>query len=427
MRNKGRGFTKHHRLGIILFSVIGMVLLLAACSSNSEPVQGTLTTQDFGTALRDSALDVAAPQGGTGAVVVGWTKGSLDGVNKGFDDAFIRKYDGGVVWAQQFGTRAFDSAGDVAVTRTGISYVVGQTNGALGFKVGNFDAFLRKYDANGVVQWTRQFGTTAQDVSMDVTLDNSGNIYALSDDSNTNFTIRKFNPSGTLLQTITNSTTNVSNPTALAVDSTGNIYVLTKFFTGTTDVARLFKYNSAGTLVASPTVFAGVDFTEVYDLVVDSNNNLYFSVTDNRPNRGSYVRKVNNAGATLWTANIEPETGGTSTDSVPQALALGSQGNVTVAGYTFGVYTGFTDAESSDIFVLQLNGATGARVWTRQFGGNGFDQSFGVAVSDAVYVTGFSNSNPNFVGDTNYCNCFEYDAFLAQLNPSNGAIIGIDQ
>jgi Beta-propeller repeat len=402
-------------LGVLL-----LVGLLAACSS--EGVQGTLTRQDFGTANNDVANDVAAPKSGVGAVVVGRTYGALDGVNKGDADAFIRRYDGGVVWAQQFGTRAYDEATDVAVTSAGISYVLGYTEGALGFKVGGFDVFLRKYDAAGVVQWTRQFGTTGFDSPRDVTLDGSGNIYVLGQDSGTNFKIRKFNASGTLLLTINNSTVGVSDAPALTLDSTGNLYVLTRFNTGTTFVARLFKYNSAGTLLASPTVFAGVGDVNPYDLTVDSSNNLYLSVYDSGLNRGGFIRKINNAGATLWTQRIEPAATGAS--SLPLALAVGSQGNVNVTGYAFGTYPGFTNAGGPDIFVMQLNGATGARFWTRQIGGNYDDVGTGIAVSDSVYVAGYSTSNPNLLGDAAYGG---YDAFLAQFNPNGGALLGIDQ
>jgi Beta-propeller repeat len=410
---------KHFKVMNFLLFILGISFLLAACSS--EPVQGTLTRQDFGTANQDTALDVAAPKGGVGAVVVGLTNGALDGVNKGGFDAFIRKYDGGVVWAQQFGTRGTDFARDVAVTNTGISYVVGETDGALGFKVGGRDVFLRKYDANGVVQWTRQFGTTGFDDSRDVALDSSGNVYVLSRDSDSKFRIRKFNASGTLLLTITNTTVGVF-PAALAVDSTGTIFVLTQFAPSSTQFARLFKYNSAGTLVASPNVFAAVSFITPTDLIVDSSNNLYFSVRDSGLNRGAFVRKVNNVGVILWTQRIEPAA--TGAVSFPNALALDAQGNVNVTGPTTGAYPGFTNAGSTDIFVLQLAGTTGARFWTRQIGGNSVDTGFGIAVSDSVYVAGDSLSNPNLLGDPAYG---ANDAFLAQFDRATGAVLGIDQ
>jgi Beta-propeller repeat len=407
---------------------VGVSFVLAACSSKGVEVQGTLTRQDFGTASSEQAYDVAAPQGsGTGAVVVGFTDGSLDGPNKGLGDAFIRKYDGGVVWANQFGTRGFERALAVTVTSTGVSYVAGFTNGALGFKVGGGDGFLRKYDANGVVQWTRQFGTTGEDNASDVTLDSSGNIYTLSDDSNTSFTIRKFNASGTLLLTITNTTAGVYNPSAIALDSAGNIFVSTRFYLGGNSFAKIYKYNGAGTLVASPNVYGSSDTVFPYDLVIDSSDNLYFSFSPynflSATYKGGYLYKFTNALVKVWSNRIDSTTAPT---SIPTALALDSSNNVYVGGTTFGAYTGFTNAGKTDIFVLKYS-PSGTRLWARQFGGNDTDQGFGVAVSDAVYMTGDSSSNPNLVGDANYCNCAGSDAFIAQLNPATGAILGIDQ
>ncbi len=406
----------------IRVSLISVVVLIVLAACSRESVQGTLARQDFGTAFDDEAFGVAAPKGGIGAVVVGYTEGALDGVNKGDDDAFIRKYDGGVVWAQQFGTRGGDQANDVAVTKSGISYVLGNTRGALGFKVGSTDVFLRKYDANGVVQWTRQFGTTEFDIPRDVTLDNSGNVYVLSNDDGTAFTIRKFNPSGTLLKTITNTRPGATTASALAVDSLGNIFALTHFaLSSNFNFVALSKYNSSGNLVATMIIFRGVGKVTPSDLIVDSSNTLYFSVFDNGTDRGGYIGRVNNAGINIFLARIEPSA--TGTVSRFPALALDSIGSVYVTGTTVGAYPGFTNAGGADIFVLKY-APGGTQLWARQFGGNSRDEGWSIAVSDAVYVAGSSSSNPNLLGDASYGSD---DAFLAQLDRATGAILGIDQ
>jgi hypothetical protein len=409
----------------ITWIVILIVLLLAACSSEpqqSEPTDPILTPNDFGTANVDFATDVAAPKGGVGAVVVGVTNGSLDGINKGGGDSFIRRYDsGGALWGQQFGTRGFEFTNGVAVTPTGISYVVGATTGALGFKIGSQDSFLRKYDAKGVLQWTRQFGTTGFDRAEDVTLDANNNVYVLSEDNNV-LVIRKFNPNGTLLRTITNTDPNINSVTALGVDSTGNILALARYFTGSKFVAKLFRYNSSGTLLDSPTVFDPSGSIEVFDLVVDGSNNLYISVFDGVLVRGGAVRKLTNTGATLWTQRVEPVA--TSISARPRALALDKDNNVYITGETSAAYPGFSNKGSTDIFVLKLSAATGLRLWTQQLGGNNSDVGFGVAVSDAVYVAGRSGSSPNLVGDPSSGGD---DAYLAQFQIATGTLLGIDQ
>jgi hypothetical protein len=410
-----------------LITIVTLVtLFLTACGSElqpSRPSDTTLTGQDFGTTSIEFAEGVATPKGGVGAVVVGTTTGSLDGPNKGGGDGFIRRYDGGgALWGQQFGTRGFEFVTDVAVTPSGISYVAGTTTGALGFKIGSRDAFLRKYDANGISQWTRQFGTAGSDELADVALDSSNNIYVATDDNTTTLVIRKFNANGTLLRTTTNTDPNIVNVTALGIDSTGNILALTRYNTGGKVVAKLFRYNSGGTLLDSPTVFDPSGNLEIFDLVVDGGNNLYISVFDAVLVRGGAVRKLTNTGATLWTQRIEPVA--TSISARPRALALDRDNNVYVTGETTAAYPGFSNKGSSDIFVLKLSAATGLRLWTRQLGGNGNDFGFGVGISDAVYVAGKSSSNPNLVGDPGYGGD---DAFLALLETATGTVLGIDQ
>jgi hypothetical protein len=413
---------------VFKLGLMGVVVsfILVACSS--EGIRATLTRQNFNTDGDDQARDVAAPKGGTGAVVVGFTEGSLDGPNKGSLDAIVRKYDGSVLWAQQFGTRSLDFADGVAVTPTGISYVVGFTDGALGFKVGGRDAYLRKYDANGVVQWTRQFGTTGEDnINVDVTLDSSGNIYVLSRDSGTGYRVRKFNSNGTVLQTITNATLGISS-FALAVDSTGNIFVFaSRYISGSiaASIPKLYKYNSSGTLVASPTVAGGTsNVAGAYDLIVDSSDNLYlaFSLYDLDTPKGAYLYKFTPSLVKVWSRRIDAAATGAA--SRPQGLALDSSDNVYVTGDVFAAYPGFTYAGNQDIFVLKYS-PSGTRLWTWQLGGEGYDVSNSIAVSAAVYVAGTSNSDPNFLGQTDSSPYL--DGFVVQLDYSTGAILGIDQ
>lgn len=402
-----------------------VTLFLTACSSEPQHSQATnppLTTNDFGTAGFDRAKDIAARKG-SGVVVVGDTSGSLDGVNKGSGDAFIRSYDsGGVLWAQQFGTRGFDAATDVVVTPTGISYVAGQTDGALGFKKGNTgtDFFLQRYNLNGLVQWTRQFGTSGFDNPFDIALDKSNNIYVLGQDAN-GTVIRKFNETGVLLQTITNPDPNILNETALAVDSTGNIIVLTRYKIGTKGVAKLLRYNSSGVLLDSPTVFDPSGSLVVFDLIIDGGDNLYISVLDRLSNQGGFVRKLSSTGATLWTARIEPTS--TSFSASPKALALDKNNNLYIVGDTTDAYSGFSNNGLADIFVLKYS-ATGARLWVQQFGNGGSDLGSAIAVSDAVYVAGESTSNPNLLGEASHGSI---DAYVAQLDSATGTLLGIDQ
>jgi hypothetical protein len=398
-----------------------VLVVVTACSKVTAPNAG-FEVQDFGTTGSDFGFAVAALPTGVGAVVVGSTEGSLDGVNKGSSDAFIRHYDGGVVWANQFGTRASDSAYDVALHSSGVKYVLGDTRGALGFKVGSQDVFLRKYSSTGALLWTRQFGTTGDDFAKKVVV--AGNfIYTLSQENNPyGFTVRKWNASGTVLLTIQNNQS-VSSGEALAIDSLGNLHVAVNDSSLGPTTVKLFSYTPTGTLLSPQrTIFNPTIVAYAYDMIIDSSDNLYVVIHDqgaDTSGRGAVLRKLTMAGIVVWSKNV-----GQNELFFSQSLALDNNGNIYVAGDVYqATFPGFVNAGQDDIFVRKYS-PTGTVLWTFQIGGNKSDSAYGVAVSDAVYVTGSSDSNPNLVGDDSYGS---NDAFLIQLKRSTGALVGIDQ
>jgi hypothetical protein len=110
----------------------------------------------------------------------GITTGSLGGPNAGDADAFIGKYDpaGNLLWTRQFGSSQLELVGSVSTDSLGNAFISGGTYGSLeGPNAGNSDAFVRAYDSQGNVQWTRQFGTPDTDQAMGVAADGQGNVY----------------------------------------------------------------------------------------------------------------------------------------------------------------------------------------------------------------------------------------------------------
>jgi Beta-propeller repeat len=403
-----------------LTTLLCLAAFLAACAQDPAR-QETLLSQDFGTPSQEFANDVVATS--TGVYTVGYTDGSLDGPSKGLTDAFLRKYDGGVVWAQQFGSRSVDYAGDIAVDSAGNSYTLGDTSGALGLKIGSYDSFLRKYDTNGVLKWTRQFGTTGFDSSRDVIIDSSSNLYTLSVEAS-KAVIRKWSSSGSLLLTITTPAF-TGDPKALARDSTGNLYIVAAVFSTNNDV-KLYKYTSSGAAVAGfpKNIYATANSDYPYDMKIDSTNSIYVTLIEDNlaGTTTAYLRKLDSNGTALWTKNLQPTavTGFTA----PSALAIDASNNIYVGGATSGAYTGFTNAGFADLFALKYN-TSGTRLWTRQFGANDDDLGLGIAASSTgVYLVGGSYSDPNLLGDPGYGSA---DAFLAQLNPATGVVVAIDQ
>src|SRR5207247_8642240 len=101
--------------------------------------------------------DVAV--GATGVYVAGRMLGSFPGDAY---DAYLRKYDlnGTVLWTRPIATDSFDYANAVAADGSGVS-VAGHTGGSLQWGVGGggVDAFGQKYDVNGTLLILWQFGS----------------------------------------------------------------------------------------------------------------------------------------------------------------------------------------------------------------------------------------------------------------------------
>lgn len=154
----------------------GMLLLLVMnVTTHAQVIEWT---RQFGTATTDNAyavattLDAVYTAGGisNGGAVAGATSADKT-------DAFVSKLDlnGKLLWTRQFGTSENDQATGLAADASGV-YVVGFTNGALqGGNTGGSDAFVRRYDPEGTVLWTRQFGGSggADDQATSAALDGS--------------------------------------------------------------------------------------------------------------------------------------------------------------------------------------------------------------------------------------------------------------
>jgi hypothetical protein len=127
-----------------------------------DPNGNPLWTRQFGGSGGGNDVATSAAMDGAVLYVAGHIAGLLpgqSGVGGVNLDAFLRRYDtaGNETWTRQFGTTNGDRAYGVAAHSSGI-YVAGETDGELGTYVGGSDYYLRKYDANGAVVWTRQFG-----------------------------------------------------------------------------------------------------------------------------------------------------------------------------------------------------------------------------------------------------------------------------
>src|SRR5687767_10999163 len=150
-------------------------LLAALFAAEGASAQELTWVHRFGGEFFDLGLAVAADE--SGVYVAGAATSAIPGETAfGAQDAFIRKVDpsGSPIWTDQFGTSDFERIEGLAVDATGV-YGAGWTRATLPGQQSNGleDAFVRKYDANGIVLWTTQFGAAGVDEARGIAADGS--------------------------------------------------------------------------------------------------------------------------------------------------------------------------------------------------------------------------------------------------------------
>jgi hypothetical protein len=115
-----------------------------------------------------------------GVFITGSTDGNLGGLNAGFSDTWVARYDsaGNQVWIRQFGSIGGDDRSAIAPDGAGGVYLSGTTSGNLGGpNAGILDGWLARYDKAGNALWLVQFGTPEEDFADAVASDGSGGAF----------------------------------------------------------------------------------------------------------------------------------------------------------------------------------------------------------------------------------------------------------
>ena len=191
--------------------------------------------------------------------------------------------------------------------------------------------------------WPQQFGSCSNDDGKDVAVDNSGNVY-------------------------------IVGTTSGEIDSHSNL--------GGSDVF-VVKYDSLGNKQWSRQ-FGDSNSNSGKYVDLDSSGNIYvFGATGNVP----FITKLNNAGTEEWTVNTPEATYGYSTGiAVDQ-----TNGDIYITGMDYDTtFDGQTSNGNYDAYIVKYNNS-GNKQWSRLYGGNLGDISYGIATdsSGGVYITGY--------------------------------------
>ncbi|MFK7921364.1 MAG: SBBP repeat-containing protein [Bacteroidia bacterium] len=105
----------------------------------------------------------------------------------GFNDAFLVKFDssGNRVWGTYYGGEDLEEKPTVVVDTFGNVYLGGYTtstqnisyNGHQNTRIGDYDAFIAKFDANGIRKWGTYYGGSGGDGYGETAVDFEGNVY----------------------------------------------------------------------------------------------------------------------------------------------------------------------------------------------------------------------------------------------------------
>lgn len=286
-----------------------VALFVSGCSQPNDTIRAKLEPQ-FGTAASDNASAVAKHS--TGVYVVGTTTGNLHAANKGLRDVFIRKYDtsGKLIWGRQFGTAANEHSVEVATDANNNAYVLGSTGGSLARPLrGTSDIFVRKYTSSGKVVWTQQKGLDGDDTPGGVAV-SGGFVYVVGANQGLGTVVYRLNLSGSTYWKKRFSTGSSGDVT---VDGGGNVYVAgtviatcedPEFFDDCTNV-QLNKYNASGNLVWIKRLSLAQRNT--FQAIFAHGSSVYLvEQTFDVPDDESYTHlvKLNTSGVIQWERNV---------------------------------------------------------------------------------------------------------------------------
>ena len=237
------------------------------------------------------------------------------------------------------------------------------------------DFFIRKYDQDGTtILWTHQWGaggtaSTINDTGTAITIDNSNNIYVagktngcpsgLSCGGSEDIVVLKLNSSGNRIWTKVFG--DGSSDSVLRI-TYHNGYI---YFWGASDRISgyswaLTKLDTDGnqiwdkgvTVSENILIMSGYSNNQGGEMIFDSENNLILSgsLYNSLNNHSLWISKFNTDGEMLF----EKVVSSGSNDEL-RDVAVDSENNIYITGFTEGSFDGRTTFGASDMFVMKLN------------------------------------------------------------------------
>jgi hypothetical protein len=403
----------------------GTAYLNDAFISKFSPDGTCIWSTYYGTSAEDAAKSISADTNGN-IYIAGYTASTTglsstaaqQATGHGGYDGFVAKFDtsGQRIWGTYFGGEGDDGGyGPIALhcDRYNNIYLTGQTNSATGITtigayqpslyagVGDQDAFLAKYNSNGVLQWSTYVGGNFGDAAYAVTNDSEGNIYITGN---------------------TNSTTGIAS-----VGQTSNAGGYDGF---------VAKFDASGNKLWG-TYVGGNQDEYVLGITADNAANIYLcgltTSTSGLASSGAHqmvygggyqdamLAKLNSGGLLQWATYY----GGSSEDQGDKVI-IGANGDIYMSGFTgsdTGIVTGsaFQPALGGayDGLVARFNSG-GNTIWGSYLGGADADEAFCIVADSTfnLYIGGNTMSANGIATSGSWQSLYgggDYDAFLLRV------------
>ncbi len=309
----------------------------------------------------------------------------------GYSDCWLVKTDtsGTEEWSRTFGGSAYDHCYSVQQTTDG-GYILGGSTYSYG--AGDRDFWLLKMDANGDTLWTRTFGGSSDDYCHSVQQTTDGG-YILGGRTHSygagsaDFWLVKTDVSGT--EEWSNTFGGGGSDWFWSVQQTSDGgYILggeTRSYGAGWDDFWLVKTDSNGDSLWSRT-FGGSSYDGCYSIQQATDGGYIlggYTESYGAGHRDFWLVKTDATGTEEWSRTF----GGSSHEEC-QSVQQTSGG-----GYILGGYTESYGAGSDDFWLVKTD-SNGDSLWSRTFGGSGWDNCFSVQqTSGGGYILGGNTSS----------------------------------
>ena len=307
-----------------------------------------------------------------------------------------------------------DFAGGITTDNAGNVYLAVGATGAInnGDYAGGMDVALLKYNPDGDLQWTTQFGTSATERPYGIALDSSGNVIVAgytngnldgnhSDNSGDDIFVAQFNSDGQQQWVLQfGDAQEADRGYALTVASNDSIYVggytkgaLNGTNAGDKDII-LAQITSEGAL-AWVEQFGGFGEDKGLDLAIAPDGTLYLAgVTGSElettiGDLDAFLAAYAPDGQQLWVRQF----GSVGWDEAT-AVTTSADGTVYVTGFAAGDFAEHRLAGDKDIFVAAFS-PDGTMFWSDEIGTNLNDKGADILLDNAdnIIVAAYSNGN----------------------------------